>query len=232
MFLDDYDLDKDIKKQKEAKESSEGSGSEPDEEFDSEGSDVSDIIVEEARKNAKKQAQSSKDKSPSNDKASTSKPDVGKKRHESTTKKAVGGKKKKDPNAPKRNQTSFFLWQTENRASIKKSGDSVTDTASRAGQIWKAMSEEEKKVKQLQKALLHKSLFVFSALRTQSEAGQASLRTRTAGVQGEWRRRFRRQFDGGSSHNNNNKSDETSAVDDDARVESVAEQKGHFAGIC
>jgi structure-specific recognition protein 1 len=56
-------------------------------------------------------------------------------------------KKKKDPNAPKRNQTAFFIWQQENRPSIKKPGDSRAETATRTGQMWKAISEEDKRVR-------------------------------------------------------------------------------------
>lgn len=123
---EDYDMEADVRKQKKEREeesSSEGSGSEPDLEYDSGDSDVSDDIA--GIKSSKKAGGSKKDK-PSTSKSSGSK---------------KSGKGEKDPHAPKRPQTAFFLWQGENRASIKKPGDSITDTASRAGQMWKAMAE-------------------------------------------------------------------------------------------
>jgi structure-specific recognition protein 1 len=122
---EDYDMEADVRKQKKERaeeSSSEGSGSEPDLEYDSGDSDVSDDI---AGIKSKKAGGSRKDK-PSTSKSSGSK---------------KSGKGEKDPHAPKRPQTAFFLWQGENRASIKKPGDSITDTASRAGQMWKAMGE-------------------------------------------------------------------------------------------
>lgn len=41
--------------------------------------------------------------------------------------KAKGGvtKKVKDPNAPKRSMSAFFLWMQANRANLKKPGMSV-----------------------------------------------------------------------------------------------------------
>ena len=53
---------------------------------------------------------------------------------------------KKDPNAPKRALSAYFVWFTEKRSSIKKEGDSVADTSKRAGEMWKKMSDNEKKV--------------------------------------------------------------------------------------
>lgn len=45
-------------------------------------------------------------------------------------------KKTKDPNAPKRNMTAFFLWMQVNRERLKKPGMSVSDVAKAAGLEW------------------------------------------------------------------------------------------------
>merc|ERR1719263_1450725 len=54
-------------------------------------------------------------------------------------------KKEKDPNAPKRNQSAFFIWLNANRAEImQKAGltpKDVTKVAGAAGAQWKTMSE-------------------------------------------------------------------------------------------
>ncbi|VDM63486.1 unnamed protein product [Angiostrongylus costaricensis] len=135
---DDYDLDEDIKKRKEERESSEGSGSEPDEEFDSDagssdgsGSDESDD-EEAPKKKAKKEIKEHKEKKERKEKQRSE----GRK----------GKREKKDPNAPKRAQSAYFHWLNENRAKIKKEGDSVADVAKRAGEMWKAMDAEAKLV--------------------------------------------------------------------------------------
>merc|ERR1712025_1541784 len=54
----------------------------------------------------------------------------------------------KDPNAPKRPQSSYFLWMNENRQKIKDEnpGISVTEIGKKAGEIWKNMSADDKKV--------------------------------------------------------------------------------------
>lgn len=56
------------------------------------------------------------------------------------------GKKDKDPNAPKRPMSAYFLWLKENRASIAKEGMSVTDISKKAGELWKQIDAETKKV--------------------------------------------------------------------------------------
>uniref|UniRef100_A0A915E3A0 FACT complex subunit SSRP1 n=1 Tax=Ditylenchus dipsaci TaxID=166011 RepID=A0A915E3A0_9BILA len=117
---EDYDMDEDIKKKQKEKESSEGSGSEPDEEYDSNDSGesaVSDDIANSAKKEAKRKSEGGKKEK----------------------------KKQKDPNAPKRGQTAFFIWMQENRQRLKKEGDSVAETAQRAGHEWKSMTEDDKK---------------------------------------------------------------------------------------
>lgn len=45
-------------------------------------------------------------------------------------------KKAKDPNAPKRAMSAFFLWMKENRERLKKPGMSVADVAKAAGVEW------------------------------------------------------------------------------------------------
>ncbi|KAL7073093.1 hypothetical protein ACQ4LE_008105 [Meloidogyne hapla] len=131
---EDYDMEKDLRKREKEKESSEGSGSEPDEEYDSSAAaSVSDDLMEgETAAEKRKRTEKKKEK----------KEKEHKKRGEKGDKKDK--KKKKDPNAPKRNQTSFFLWQTENRSKIKKEGDTIAETATRAGQMWKEMSADDK----------------------------------------------------------------------------------------
>lgn len=56
-----------------------------------------------------------------------------------------------DPNAPKRTPTSFFLFIAEVRSKIKETWPEIAtkDVARKAGEMWKALSEEEKKVRML-----------------------------------------------------------------------------------
>lgn len=51
-------------------------------------------------------------------------------------------KKVKDPNAPKRAMSAFFIWMNENRDRIKKPGMSVGDVAKAAGVEWAAMTDK------------------------------------------------------------------------------------------
>lgn len=60
-------------------------------------------------------------------------------------------KKTKDPNAPKRPMSAYMLWLNENRTKIgdeffaELSGkDKVTNTAKKAGELWKQLSDDEK----------------------------------------------------------------------------------------
>merc|ERR1719393_268417 len=59
------------------------------------------------------------------------------------------GKKKKDPNAPKRPQSAYSIFMSENREAILKSlpagASPITDVAKKAGEQWKALSETAKK---------------------------------------------------------------------------------------
>jgi len=72
--------------------------------------------------------------------------------------KAEGGasrkrKNKKDPNAPKRPMSGYFLWLNENREQIKEDnpGIAVTEISKKAGELWRALSDKsewEEKAKQ------------------------------------------------------------------------------------
>uniref|UniRef100_A0A1I7TWW8 FACT complex subunit SSRP1 n=1 Tax=Caenorhabditis tropicalis TaxID=1561998 RepID=A0A1I7TWW8_9PELO len=124
---EDYDLDQDLKRKAKEKDSSEGSASEPDDEYDS-GSE--------------------QDSSGTGESEPDSEEDVPKKKKEKVEKKegkGKKGKKDKDPNAPKRASSAYFHWFTANRLSLKEEGDSVADVAKKAGQKWKTMTAEEKK---------------------------------------------------------------------------------------
>uniref|UniRef100_A0A2K5PY39 High mobility group protein B3 n=1 Tax=Cebus imitator TaxID=2715852 RepID=A0A2K5PY39_CEBIM len=59
---------------------------------------------------------------------------------------AKGGKKKKDPNAPKRPPSSFFLFCSEFRPKIKATnpGISIGDVAKKLGEMWNNLNDSEK----------------------------------------------------------------------------------------
>ncbi|CAI5793492.1 HMGB3 protein [Podarcis lilfordi] len=59
---------------------------------------------------------------------------------------AKGGKKKKDPNAPKRPPSGFFLFCSEFRPKIKSTnpGISIGDVAKKLGEMWNNLSDGEK----------------------------------------------------------------------------------------
>ncbi|TKC35764.1 hypothetical protein EI555_013421 [Monodon monoceros] len=59
---------------------------------------------------------------------------------------AKGGKKKKDPNAPKRPPSGFFLFCSEFRPKVKSTnlGISIGDVAKKLGEIWNNLSDSEK----------------------------------------------------------------------------------------
>lgn len=62
---------------------------------------------------------------------------------------STGGKskKKKDPNAPKRPSSSYILFCGEKRDDVKKANPkmSATEITSRLGEMWKSVSEKERK---------------------------------------------------------------------------------------
>ncbi|XP_022762442.1 high mobility group B protein 7-like [Durio zibethinus] len=67
---------------------------------------------------------------------------------ESSPRKLKKLKKGKDPNAPKRPPTAFFLFMDDFRKSYKEANPDakgVTGVAKEGGEKWKSMSEEEKK---------------------------------------------------------------------------------------
>ncbi|KAJ6663308.1 hypothetical protein lerEdw1_010444 [Lerista edwardsae] len=59
---------------------------------------------------------------------------------------AKGGKKKKDPNAPKRPPSGFFLFCSEFRPKIKSTnpGISIGDVAKKLGEMWNNLTDGEK----------------------------------------------------------------------------------------
>ncbi|VDM96162.1 unnamed protein product [Thelazia callipaeda] len=120
LFIDDYSLDEDDKKNS----SSESSGSGPDEEYDS-GSVHSSASGGDNKRR----------KSPKPKKMDSSKVSRVPKRE----------KKKKDPHAPKKPQSAYFIWFGENYSNFKKEGVPVTEAAQRAGKMWKEIDEDTKK---------------------------------------------------------------------------------------
>ena len=58
--------------------------------------------------------------------------------------------KQRDPDAPKRPASAYMLWLNENRASIKDEllitnpDAKITDVTKRAGELWKALTDDEK----------------------------------------------------------------------------------------
>ena len=65
-----------------------------------------------------------------------------------TTKKRKN-KKETDPNKPKRPMTAYFLWFNGARDELKEKnpGLSITELSKKAGEVWRGMSAEDKKVK-------------------------------------------------------------------------------------
>uniref|UniRef100_A0A0N4Z2M0 HMG box domain-containing protein n=1 Tax=Parastrongyloides trichosuri TaxID=131310 RepID=A0A0N4Z2M0_PARTI len=61
-----------------------------------------------------------------------------------TITKRTTNKKKKDPNAPKKALSAYFLWLNDNRSSIKQPGMGVAEVAKAAGTIWRGMGAEDK----------------------------------------------------------------------------------------
>ncbi|CBY20139.1 unnamed protein product [Oikopleura dioica] len=63
------------------------------------------------------------------------------------------GRAKKDPNAPKRPQTAFFLFAADNRADAKKclpEGSRVSEVAKKLGVMWKEVDAKTKEKYQSQ----------------------------------------------------------------------------------
>ena len=53
-------------------------------------------------------------------------------------------KGKKDPNAPKRPQSAYFIWLNEHREQIKTDnpGITITEISKKAGQMWGEVSDK------------------------------------------------------------------------------------------
>lgn len=65
----------------------------------------------------------------------------------SEKKRRGGGKKAaKDPNAPKRAMSAYFLWLKDHRPEFVSQGLSVTEIAKAAGEKWKTLTDDDKKV--------------------------------------------------------------------------------------
>merc|ERR1712127_448846 len=63
------------------------------------------------------------------------------------------GRAKKDPNAPKRPQTAFFLFAADHRAEAKKTlpeGSRVSEVAKKLGVMWKEVDAKTKEKYQSQ----------------------------------------------------------------------------------
>ena len=56
------------------------------------------------------------------------------------------GKKKKDPDAPKRPPTAFFIFAQAKRPEVAAECKSVTEVSKKLGEMWKQLGDEEKKV--------------------------------------------------------------------------------------
>ncbi|KAL4224373.1 FACT complex subunit ssrp1 [Mactra antiquata] len=112
----------------ESEEDDSGSGSDPEKK-------------EEKRKEKEKRKQEKKEK------REKAKAKSAKTVREDGTRKKKKKKEEKDPNRPKRPQTAYFIWFMSERENIKSDnpGASVTDISKKAGELWKAMSAEDKK---------------------------------------------------------------------------------------
>ena len=62
---------------------------------------------------------------------------------EGPRKKRKSKKGNKDPNAPKRPQSAYFLWLNENRDRIREEnpGISITEVSKIAGELWKEVED-------------------------------------------------------------------------------------------
>lgn len=115
-----------------------GSDAEVAEEYDSNAPDSTDESDSDESGSEKKKKKKEK-KSPKPKKART----VSEKpRKQRTTKKG----KKKDPNAPKRPMSAYFLWLNENRDQIKKDNPdfAITEISKKAGELWRGLEDKSK----------------------------------------------------------------------------------------
>merc|ERR1712159_776130 len=67
-----------------------------------------------------------------------------------------GTKAAKDPNAPKKAATAYFIWLNENRTKIiaenKLDSSKVAEVAKKAGEIWGKMTDAQKSPKSVAKS--------------------------------------------------------------------------------
>ncbi|CAI5448928.1 unnamed protein product [Caenorhabditis angaria] len=73
-------------------------------------------------------------------------------------------KKTKDPNAPKRPLSAYFLWLNENRPRLTKPGMGVADVAKAGGAEWRLVEDKSKweKLAQQEKAKYQKALEAYN----------------------------------------------------------------------
>ncbi|XP_073433527.1 high mobility group protein B2 [Dendrobates tinctorius] len=97
-----------------------------------------------------------------------------------------GGKKKKDPNAPKRPPSAFFLFCSEHRPQIKSEnpGLSIGDAAKKLGEMWSEQSPKDKQPFEQKAAKLkekyEKDVAAYRA-KGSSDAGKKAPTSRSAG---------------------------------------------------
>uniref|UniRef100_A0AC35UEQ7 FACT complex subunit SSRP1 n=1 Tax=Rhabditophanes sp. KR3021 TaxID=114890 RepID=A0AC35UEQ7_9BILA len=153
---DDYDVDADEKKNQEKDDSSEGSESSSDLEYSSGEAEsvVSDEMIGAIKAHNKKATSGSSSPPPSERKqVKTKKMPAKEKKSEGSVKKDDGKQKKgdakkkkeKDPNAPKKPLTAFFIWLGENRPRIKEYSSAPNEVLINAGKEWKELSSSDKK---------------------------------------------------------------------------------------
>uniref|UniRef100_A0A3B3ZRJ7 High mobility group protein B2 n=1 Tax=Periophthalmus magnuspinnatus TaxID=409849 RepID=A0A3B3ZRJ7_9GOBI len=89
---------------------------------------------------------SSKEKSKFEDLAKTDKARYDREMKDYVPPKGAKGKKKKDPNAPKRPPSAFFVFCSDHRPKIKADnpGISIGDIAKKLGEMWSTQSAKDK----------------------------------------------------------------------------------------
>ncbi|GAV03684.1 hypothetical protein RvY_14074 [Ramazzottius varieornatus] len=121
----------------------EGEESDVAEEFDSEASETDEEEEGADPDSPKKDKEKKKKKKKkSKDYADEVGAESRKKSHKSKE-----GKKEKDPDMPKRPLSAYMYWLNDRREQIKKDnpGISVTDIAKKGGELWKTLTDKDKK---------------------------------------------------------------------------------------
>ncbi|KAG8144610.1 putative High-mobility group box 3 protein [Naja naja] len=95
---------------------------------------------------------------------------------------AKGGKKKKDPNAPKRPPSGFFLFCSEFRPKIKSTnpGISIGDVAKKLGEMWNNLSDSEKQPYNNKAAKLKEKMLQITSRKANSTAQKSEQQNRQA----------------------------------------------------